>query len=226
MFTTDESGAAAELVGEVFPDSSEEFKSLLLQNGSLASFKKGSVLYYPGETCGAVPIVLSGQVKVYITSEEGREVLLYTVSRGETCMLTNLSVLKDKPYPAYALASVDSSIFLIPDRVAKNLFERFSPWREFVLDAFVKDGWSLAFHMSEVISRRVDKRLAEYLLRLSHPSGVLRVTHEEVARDLGTVREVVTRILKKFETQGFIVVGRKEIRVVDREGLKNFVSVT
>ena len=207
-----------------FPASDDGFRSLIMDTSSVGSFPKGSVLYYPGANCNAVPIVLNGEVKVYVTSESGREVLLYTVSYMETCMLTNLSVLRDKPYPAYAVTSEDSEILLIPDSSAKLMFERFPQWREFVLDAFVKDGWYLASHMSEVISRRVDKRLAEYLIQRANSSGRVVATHEEIAKDLGTVREVVTRILKRFESQGVLRVGRGEIVIVDTSALREFLS--
>jgi len=204
----------------------EQVRKAVFERGSVKPFKEGSIIYYPGAVCDYVPLVLSGEIKVYLTTENGREILLYKVTDGETCMLTNLSVLRDKPYPAYAVAFRESRVLLIPSERAKELFNSYPEWREFVLDMFVKDGWLLASRMSEVISRRVDKRLAEYILENVGNKGVIFVTHEDIAKDLGTVREVVSRILKRFESQGALKVSRGRIEIVDIQKLKHLSSVT
>ena len=202
----------------------QEVRTLLAKYGRVRTFEKGSMIYYPGAVCDYVPVILSGEIKVYLVSDTGREILLYSVREKETCMLTNLSVLKEKPYPAYAVSSKISSILLVEANTARQLFESYQAWRDFVLDMFVKDGWLLASRMSDVISRRVDKRLAELLLRRLEEGNVIKTTHEEIAKDLGTAREVVTRILKRFESQGMLSVGRGKIVILDTEALRNFLS--
>jgi CRP/FNR family transcriptional regulator len=198
---------------KLFPYAEKSFKEDLISFSQPVSLKKGTMVGYPGAVCELVPIVLEGSVKVYFIAEKGREIFLYRIGRGETCILTNLSVLKKTPYPVYAVCEEDVLGYVIPAEKANYLFEKYSYWRNFVLDMVVKNVYGLFLVLNELISKRVDRRLVEYI-KNNAKGNVIKATHEEIAKDIGTAREVVSRLLKELEREGYLEITRGEIRVL------------
>ncbi|MGB9874367.1 MAG: Crp/Fnr family transcriptional regulator, partial [Hydrogenobacter sp.] len=156
--------------------------------------------------------------------ESGREVLLYRVVRGETCIFTNISILKNIPYPAYAVAEVDTTGLLLDVHAVRDFFDKYPYWRNFVIEMIAKNLYELFVMLNELLSKRVDKRLIKYLYEKSLNGRVLRLTHEDIAKDIGTVREVVSRLLKDLERSGTVELRRGEIIVRDVERLKRELS--
>jgi len=198
---------------KLFPYADNGFKEDLIRYAQFVGLKKGTMVGHPGAVCEAVPIILDGSLKVYFTAENGREIFLYRVDRGETCILTNLAVLKKTYYPAYAVCEEDVLGYVIPADRAVYLFEKYSYWRNFVIDMIVKNVYGLFLVLNELISKRVDQRLLDYLKTFAK-NGVVKATHEEIARDIGTAREVVSRLLKELEREGYVEIGRGEVRIV------------
>ena len=117
------------------------------------------------------------------------------------------------------------TIGLVMDaRTVREFFDRYPQWRNFVLEMIAKNLYGLLTMLNELLSKRVDKRLIRYLYEKSINSKVLRTTHEEIAKDIGTVREVISRLLKDLERDGVIELGRGEIRLKDMERLKRELS--
>ncbi len=209
---------------KLFPFAPEEFKRDLSTRSQKVEIKAGTMLGSPGSQCQVSPIVISGSLKVYLLLESGRELLLYTIGSGETCMFTTLSILKNLPYPAYVVAEVDTIGLVMDARTFREFFDRYPQWRNFVLEMIAKNLYGLLTMLNELLSKRVDKRLLRYLYEKSINSKVLRTTHEEIAKDIGTVREVISRLLKDLERDGIIELGRGEIKLKDMERLKRELS--
>lgn len=211
-------------VHKLFPFAPEDFKKELSTKSQKVHVPANTIVGSPGSLCQASPIVLEGSLKVYLLLESGREIFLYRITAGETCMFTNISILKNIPYPAYAVAEVDTTGLLLDVRTMKYLFEKYSYWRNFVLEMIAKNFYELFVMLNELLSKRVDKRLIKYLYEKSLKSKILRLTHEDIAKDIGTVREVVSRLLKDLERDEIIQLGRGEIIVKDVERLKKELS--
>ncbi|WP_448587302.1 Crp/Fnr family transcriptional regulator [Thermocrinis sp.] len=200
-------------IDKLFPYAENGFKEDLVKCSQFVSLKKGTFVWHPGAVCEAVPIILEGSVKVYFSAENGREIFLYRIERGETCVLTNLAVLRKTYYPAYAVCEEDVLGYVILADRAVYLFDKYSYWRNFVIYMMVKNVYGLFLVLNELISKRVDQRLTDYL-RTMAKDGLIRATHEEIARDIGTAREVVSRLLKELEREGYLEVRRGKIRIV------------
>jgi len=157
-------------------------------------------------------VVVEGYLKVYATLNNGKEIFLYRIGPGETCMLTNLAIYKNRPYPAFAVCETDVIGFTIPSHIANAWFEKYSYWRTFVLDTIVKNAYELFYILNEIMSKPLDQKLREYLMSNSR-DGVVNLTHEDIARDLGTAREVVSRLLKDMERQGLLEPKRGKIYI-------------
>jgi CRP/FNR family transcriptional regulator len=205
---------------KLFPFAPEDFKKELSIKSRKVHLPANTIVGSPGSLCQASPIVLEGSLKVYLLLESGREIFLYRITTGETCMFTNISILKNMPYPAYAVTEVDTTGLLLDVRTVREFFEKYSHWRNFVLEMIAKNLYELFIMLNELLSKRVDKRLIRYLYEKSLKSKILRLTHEDIAKDIGTVREVVSRLLKDLEKDEIIQLGRGEIIIRDTERLK------
>lgn len=208
------------IVDDLFPYAEASFKQLLTQKSQVVSVKRGDILLYPGDMCGICPIVVSGGLKVYLSLENGREILLYTIDKGEACMFVTVSLLKNMPYPAFAEADKDSLLLVVDDKTFRELFDRYTYWREFFLNMIAKNIYQTFLMLNEVISKRVDKRLLRYLYEIGKDKRLVEETHEEIARKIGTAREVVTRILKRLEVEGLVEISRGQIRIKNFDALK------
>lgn len=185
-----------------------------------ARLPAGTPAFMPGEPCQHVAFVLGGSIRVFKSSETGRELTLYHVTRGDSCILMWSSVLADAPYPAQAVVAADADVLLVPAEAFRSWMERYGAVRQFVYDTLVKRLADVLLLVDEIVFRQVDQRLASALLERADPaSGDLHVTHEGLALELGTAREVVSRILKSFEQEGLVRLGRRRITVTDRGGL-------
>ena len=173
------------------------------------------ILAQPGAECTSLPFALEGRLRVYKTSESGRELTLYRIERGECCILTATCIMNGDSFPAIAAAEVNSTILLVPAAVLLGLVEDHAVWRRFIFSLYSRRLEDVLRLLEEVAFRHVDVRIASYLLQHGEaPTGAVNRTHSQIASELGTSREVVTRILKDLEAEGLIVTlrGRIEIR--------------
>ena len=155
----------------------------------------------------------AGQKRIYKASPTGREITLYEIGRGEACILNAACVLSDTLSPVSAMAITDVSYLVIPAEDFKNLLSTYEEMRTFVFGAFGQRLVSILELISEVVFKKMDERLFDYLVEKSQ-DGVLSMTHQQIANDLGTAREVVSRLLKDFEKEGKIVLSRGHIRLI------------
>ncbi|OAI14190.1 hypothetical protein A1359_11540 [Methylomonas lenta] len=190
----------------------------LMDTAALVSLPAGQQVFYPGKTCENYLLLLSGSVKAQIMSADGREVLLYHVRAGDSCVLTTSCLLGDNRYPAEGFTETDVSAFAIPAAVFHRCIEQSAFFREFVFHSFSKRLADVIKRMEALSFGSVDQKLAKALL--ASKSQTIQKTHHELALDMGSVREVVSRHLKRFESYGWLRLSRGSIVIVDADALK------
>lgn len=192
-----------------------------LSEASIHAIPAGTQIFAEGDECSAIAILLSGVVRVFKVGETGREITLYRFTQGESCILTANCILGNHQFPAIALVERDAEAVVISATAFQDWVNRYQPWRDYVFDLLSRRLASVMAIVDEVAFRRMDARIADFLARrLSPLSPVLRITHQEIAAELGTSREVVSRILEDFSREGLIEAGRGTIEVLDFKGLE------
>lgn len=200
---------------DVFPSfrtAPTELVREILESCSPVRFQKGAHLYSEDDPCSGIGFFLSGAVRVYKISENGREITLYEISPGETCILNASCILSRSRYPALAQALSDGEALLMPEAVFRRLVRESDEMRAFIFSLF-SDRLSLIMELvEEVAFGRMDERLADYLLEKS-AEGTIETTHQAIANHLGTSREVVSRLLKQMEQKGEVSLYRNRIEL-------------
>lgn len=201
--------------------SDRESEMLIQSNGVVRHVKQGDVLYRDGDECTHLPLVISGELLLTKHAESGRAITLYRVEDGESCILSTLSILNAELFPAEATSRSSSTLLLVPAEVLRRLIDRDSGWRQFVFSTYHRRLSGLIALIEEVVFGRLDLRLAELILELGGKQGsVLETTHQELAEELGSSREVVSRLLKEWERQGLVELRRGAVTIRDPVSLK------
>ncbi len=188
---------------------------------ALRQIQSGSLIYSQGDICRAIAFVLSGGIRVYKSGESGREITLYDLGPGETCILNASSILSGGGYPANAITSMETRVALLDAAKFRHLMAVSEDLREFIFALISKRLGDVMALVEEVAFGRMDERLMEYLKERTVSTGpppvtgasVLNTTHQKIANDLGTSREVVSRLLKDFERRGILELHRNTIHL-------------
>lgn len=188
----------------------------LLAQGRLVRAPRGSALFGEREACRGFPLVLEGSVRVVKAAPNGREIVLYRVEPGEGCVLSGGCLLARADYAAAGIASIDSAIFLVPPAFFDELMLGFEPFRRFVFAMYGQRLAEVATLVEEVAFRRLDARLAQLLVRRG---PVVAATHQSLADELGSVREIVSRLLRGFEERGWVELERERVTLRDARAL-------
>lgn len=190
-----------------------------------ARIPAGKDVFVEGDRADAIALLISGVVRVYKIGETGREITLYRFGLGESCILTANAILSQKSFPAIATVEEDAEAVMIPSEVFRDWVKRYDPWRDFVFD-LLSDRLSMVMAViDEVVFQRMDKRVASWLLHHAGVQNPVRITHHEIAADLGSSREVISRILQDFSRLGLIQLGRGVIKILDLEGLEGYSTM-
>lgn len=186
----------------------------------------GTTLFHEASPCKGFMWLLEGTVRVFKNSEEGREVTVYRVSPGELCLLSLNSLLGGDTYPASAKCDTLTKGLMITAQQFHHLMEESRGFRDYVLQALVERLTDTMSLISDITFRRLDLRLACLLGQQFERSGgmPLQITHAQLACELGTTREVISRILKEFERQQCIFLNRGQIHLVSQDGLEWFTK--
>lgn len=197
----------------VFRDMPEAVLCDLIAASSRKSVPAGTQLYREGDACPAIAFALSGEIRVYKIGETGREITLYEIGPGETCILNASCILSGKAYPAHAVTLADTDVLLVRSAVFKRLMEQSEQMRRFVFSIMSERMATVMELVEEVAFGRVDRRLLDYLMEKSE-GGRLEATHQKIANDLGTSREVVSRLLKELEKKNTVRLSRNAITLL------------
>jgi len=186
----------------------------------LVQVPAGTVLFEEGSPCRGFPLVLEGEVRVARGSAQGRALELYRVGRGELCVVSASGLFGQAALSAHGVATAPTRLLLL----SPAGFERWlahEPFRRFVFGVFA-DRLSDLMSLAEAVAfQRLDQRLAAALLGRGH---TVQTTHQALADELGTVREIVTRLLKRFERAGWVVIGRERIELRDPAALRTLAA--
>ena len=172
-----------------------------------------------GATCDNYLLALDGTVRVQLTAESGREVTLYRVRAGGSCILTTSCLLSGERFPAEAIAETDVTALVIDKQSFQKTLDASADFRRFVFANVSRRLGDVIRRMEAVSFTSIDKRLAGVLIDSQTSGSLSAITHQALAVELGTAREVVSRHLKQFESRGLIRLGRRRIEITDPEGL-------
>jgi CRP/FNR family transcriptional regulator, anaerobic regulatory protein len=195
----------------------------LLATGVTACLPVGSEVFTERQPCTGFPLLVAGSIKVVKQAASGRELVLYRVAPGGSCIITSSCLLGHADYNARGIAEAPLTLFVLPVSAFAALLVEHPPFRDFVFRLFSERIGELMQLVEEVAFARLDQRLARLLL--ARNEDVLNVTHQQLADELGSVREIVSRLLKGFAAQGLVSLGREQIVVSDRDGLKSIAAV-
>ena len=195
----------------------------LLANAQTISVATGEIAFRKGDACKNFILVLDGCVRVQLSSEGGREVTLYRVRPGDTCALTTSCLVGKEDYPAEAIVEEDVTALMIPDSEFRQALLDSEVFRLFVFRGFSGRLCDIVSRMESVTLKTIDERLIGQLLK-GDSDLLSNITHQVLATEIGTAREVVSRKLRRFESDGLIRSSRGRIEILDREKLGSLLN--
>jgi CRP/FNR family transcriptional regulator len=204
-----------QLVDRLEPDAAR----LVGERCATVRLRAGDHAFRAGDDCGAYLWVTDGVVRVQIVTESGRERLLYRVAPGDSCVLTTSCLFDHEPYAAEGICETDVTATAIPVPAFRELLGLSPTFRDLVLADYARRVGDMLVMLDVTQSRQLGARLAAFLLERSRDGRPVEATHHEIAVELGSAREVVSRALKDFERRGFVTLSRGRVSVADRAGL-------
>ncbi len=185
--------------------------------GHLKLFKSGDKIIEIGQYIKGMPLLLSGVIKILREDEDGDELLLYYLERGDTCSMTMACCLGDTRSEIRAVAETDVNLVMIPIRKMEEWTGKYRSWRNFVFDSYHNRLNELLATVDSIAFKKMDERLVEYLKEKARigQSNIVQNTHQEIAYDLHSARVVISRLLKKLEQMGKISLHRNHIEILD-----------
>jgi CRP/FNR family transcriptional regulator len=203
-------------------DNLQEFKSTpqmrekLLEVGFIKTFLDGEIILNENAYIKAIPIVISGSVKVMRTDEDGREILLYYIKAGESCIMSFLGGMHQDTSKIKAVAEGNAEILFIPMDKIGGLLKDFPEWLDYIFKLYHKRFEELLEVVNAVAFKKMDERLLNFIQKKCEltNSKVLILTHEQIANELGTARVVISRLLKQMEDENLVVLGRNKVTLI------------
>ncbi len=188
-----------------------------------ALFKRydaGEVICWEGDECNYFYVIITGSVRVFKTGDNGREITLYKITENDSCILTTFSILNRSPFSATSIAENDAIVVAIPRAVFREWINEYEEWRNYVFGLMSGHLTGILGKIESMAFQRLDERIAAFLLQ-STPKNqrTIKITHSDIARELGTVREVVSRILKNFEREKLVSLSRGRITIINNREL-------
>ncbi len=191
------------------------------REAQFAKIPAGHDVFVEGDRVDSIALLISGVVRVYKIGETGRQITLYRFGLGQSCILTANAILSQKSFPAIATVEEDAETVMIPADVFRDWVNRYDLWREFVFELLSDRLATVMAVVDEVVFKRMDRRVAVLLLDRAKARNPFRITHQAIAAELGSSREVISRILEDFAREGSIESGRGTMEVLDFEGLES-----
>lgn len=191
--------------------------NVLASSGSQMSFRAGESIMDPGQFIKLIPIVLEGLIKVIRTDESGKELFLYYLEPGQTCALSLTCCSASRPSEIKALAEEETMILGVPIDLHEKWMDEYRQWKEYVSSTYQSRFQELLETLDAVAFKRLDQRLMRYLsTKLKQQKATeLQMSHQEIATEMGTSREVISRLLKQLEKRRWIELGRNVIYLRD-----------
>ena len=201
------------------PDQQTRIRSV----SDFQKFRRGTVLHDGSPECMGMLLVRSGQLRAYMLSEEGREITISRFFEMDICLFSASCVMPNMQFDIFIEAEKDCELWVIPACLLQNLMDESLPVANYTRDLITSHLSEVMWLMEQIMWRSFDKRLAQFLLEESSLEGtdILTLTHEKIANHLGTAREVVTRMLRYFQSEGMVRLTRGAVEIVDAKALRN-----
>lgn len=188
-----------------------------VQAASFARIPAGRDVFVEGDEVGAIALLVSGVVRVYKIGETGREITLYRFGQGQSCILTANAILSQQTFPALATVEQDAEAVMIPAASFREWVRRYDAWQSFVFNLLSQRLASMMAIVEEVAFGRMDERVARFLLERARAKPIISITHQEIAAELGSSREVISRLLADLASRGVIRQSRGQVEILDAE---------
>ena len=196
--------------------------------GSLASHrvKKGAVIHNGSMDCTGLLLIKSGQLRVYILSDEGREITLYRLFELDMCLFSASCMLRSIQFDVTIAAEKDTEFWVVPTEVYKGILEESAPAANYTNELMASRFSDVMWLMEQIMWKSLDRRLAAFLLEEASIEGSdrLKITHETIANHLGSHREVITRMLRYFQNEGMVRLSRGVIEITDADKLEETIG--
>jgi len=195
---------------------SPQIRAKLLEYGTVKQFVSGETILRENSYIKSIPILISGSVGVIRTEEDGREIMLYYIKAGESCIMSFLGGMHDEMSKVKAVAEDNASILFIPVDKINTLIREFPEWLDYIFRLYHKRFEELLEVINAVAFKKMDERILDSIKKKSQvqQSNVITITHEQLANELGTARVVVSRLLKQLEEMKVIELGRNKITLL------------
>lgn len=204
----------------------EKQQNLLIDTSSVHKFHKGNLLHSGSAECTGLFLVLSGQLRAFTVSTDGREITLYRLFELDICLFSASCIMNSIQFDVSISVEKDAKVLIIPSDVYKSIMEISAPLANYTNEIMASRFSDVMWLIDQIMWKSFDKRLADFLLSESNIEGTdtLRITHEEIGRHLGSPREVVTRMLKYFVNEGLVSLSRGTIQIIDKKKLSDIVN--
>lgn len=201
----------------LFPRFEPELIEILNENAIDRTFHAGEIIIRKGQYIKSTVLVLSGRIKIYRQNDEGGEFLIYYLGPGEACAVSLICALQSQTSEITAKAIEDTEVLMLPVQLMDELMSRYKSWSHFVIQTYRNRFDELLAVIDNIAFRNMDERLEFYLKRSKTDTGkmILNLTHQEIADDLNSSREVISRLLKKLEQLGKIKLNRNSIELIN-----------
>ncbi|AFL72758.1 Crp/Fnr family transcriptional regulator [Thiocystis violascens] len=203
-------------------DGGEALRETFFAQAKVATLPAEHIICRDGGQCSQLALVLAGTGRVYKLGENGREITLYRIEAGQSCVVTASCILSQRPFPAFAVCETEVEAAVVAQGDVQRWLTSSSHWRDFIFAQVAERIGEVFSVLDAVLFQPLDQRLAALLLHRARrsPKGaargrILRVTHQELAVELGSSREVITRLLRDFEKTGALLTGRGQIELLD-----------
>ena len=197
----------------------------LMDNAGSINMPAKTTAFHQGDACSNYLLILSGSIKVITRAENGREIVLYRLGDGDSCVLTTSCLFGNARYPAEGISETDVTALAIPAARFNQAIQHSKPFREFVFNSFSSHLSSLISLVEEVTFGRLDIRLARHLLKSCNDNARLEITHQQLATELGSAREVISRLLKDLESRGWLKLSRGSVEILDKQPLEDIAAM-
>lgn len=201
---------------------SQDEQKALSQSAKEREYKKGSIVSGDKTQCTGLLTVVSGQLRAYVITDEGKEITLYRLFERDICLFSASCMLNSIQFDIMIEALEDTKVYVIPADVYKRLMERSAPVANYTNELMASRFSDVMWIMDQILSKKLDGRLAALLIEEEDLAGgdTLSATHEQLANHLGSAREVITRMLRYFQSEGIVKLTRGKIQITDRNRLK------
>ena len=200
---------------------SSTWQKRLEDSATLRTYKKNAVIHQGRQNCLGLLLLLQGQVRAYIITEEGRELTLYRLFERDICLFSASCVFNSIQFDVFISADQDTSLLHIPPEIYRECIEECAPAAMYTNELMASRFSEVMWVLDQILSKKLDARLAAFLLEEAELSGTkcLAITHEQIANHLGSAREVITRMLKYFQSEGLVSLSRGHVDIIDETAL-------